>query len=109
MDFPANSFRAFEEPLVWRQDKAPHMTGTFSGVVLHGAPDSQSAGNTLSPQLADPWTVTVERHVALIAGIKVGDTLKRVGIDAETLTVQQIARDAMGWLLTCTANERPPL
>jgi len=106
-DFPPGFFQPFAEPLKWIQDKAPHRTGTFSAVVLHGAPDSQNAGHPLGSLVADPWTVHVSRDVALVADIRVGDRLCRVGIGAEVLTVQQISRDESGWIVVCTSNERP--
>ena len=31
------AFMPLEEPLKWIQDKAPHMSSTFYGVVLQGA------------------------------------------------------------------------
>ena len=31
------AFMPLEEPLKWIQDKAPHMSSTFHGVVLQGA------------------------------------------------------------------------
>ena len=31
------AFMSLEEPLKWTQDKAPHMSSTFYGVVLQGA------------------------------------------------------------------------
>lgn len=96
------------EPLKWRQDKSPHRVGVFRGVVLHGAPDSQNAGHKLGALVADPWVVNVSCRTALVADVAVGDTLTRVGIGAEVLTVQQIARDESGWWLVCTANVRAP-
>ena len=102
-----HAFAPMTEPLKWEQDKAPHRTGTFSAVVLHGAPDSQNAGHPLGPIVADPWAVHVPLSVALVADIRVGDRLCRVGIGAEVLTVQQIGRDDSGWLLVCSVRERP--
>lgn len=102
------AFAPLTEPLHWRQDKSPHKCGTIHGVVLHGAPDSQNAGHPSAAIVADPWTVTVAEKYALVADAVIGDTLRRIGIRGETLTIQQIARDESGWVLTCTANERPP-
>ena len=102
-----HAFAPMAEPLKWEQDKAPHRTGTFRAVVLHGAPDSQNAGHPLGPIVADPWAVHVPLSVALVADIRVGDRLCRVGIGAEVLTVQQIGRDDSGWLLVCSVRERP--
>lgn len=100
------AFEPFLEPLKWVQDKPPHRSGLVSGVVLHGAPDSQGAGHPLAQVVADPWMVSVPLHTAIVADIRVGDRLQRVGIGAEVLTVQAISHDDSGWLLTCTANER---
>ena len=103
----AAAFAPASEPLKWTQDKAPHRTGTFNAVVLHGAPDSQNAGHPLGAIVADPWTVHVSLDTALIADIRVGDRLSRVGIGAEVLTVQQVCREDSGWILVCSVNERP--
>ena len=101
-----HAFAPIMEPLKWTQDKAPHRTGSFSAAVLHGAPDSRSAGHPLGAMVADPWTVQVPLDVALVADIKTGDTLSRVGIGAEVLTIQQIGRDDAGWWLVCSVRER---
>ncbi len=102
-----HAFAPMAEPLKWEQDKAPHRTGTFCAVVLHGSPDSQNAGHPLGSIVADPWAVSVPLSVALVADIRVGDRLRRIGIGAEVLSVQQISRDDSGWLLVCSVRERP--
>ena len=47
-----HAFAPMAEPLKWEQDKAPHRTGTFCAVVLHGSPDSQNAGHPLGSIVA---------------------------------------------------------
>lgn len=101
------AFGKLTEQLKWSQDKSPHRVGVFGGVVLHGAPDSQNTGHPLGALVADPWVVTVPQSTALVADVAVGDTLTRVGLGAEVLTVQQISRDDSGWVLVCSCNERP--
>lgn len=103
------AFGKLTEPLKWRQDKSPHRVGVFGGVVLHGAPDSQNAGHPLGALVADPWVVNISYRTALVADVAVGDTLTRVGIGAEVLTVQEIAQDESGWILVCSANEKGAL
>ena len=96
------------EMLSWRQDKTPHKRGSFRAVVLHGESQSESAGPSRGTVAADPWTVHVPQNVALAAEIATGDTIARLGIAAETLTVQQISQDETGWVLRCTAKMRSP-
>ena len=98
----------FDEPLVWRQDAAPHHEGAFSGQVLQASPDAQNAGNPIAPITADQWSVNVSISVALVAQMKPGDTITRARAPSPCLTIQQIAKTEAGWLLTCTANERSP-
>ena len=103
----AAAFTPLAELVKWRQDKAPHLEGSFNAVVLHGSADSQNAGNPLGTIVADPWTVHVALETALVAEIRVGDRLERSGAGGEVLTVQQVSRDDSGWVLVCSANERP--
>lgn len=102
------AFAPMGEMLAWRQDKAPHKRGSFRAVVLHGESQSESAGASRGAVAADPWTVHVPQGVALAAEIATGDTLSRLGLAAEELTVQQITRDETGWVLRCTAKMRSP-
>ncbi len=104
----AAAMRPMIEPVMWRQDKAPHRKGAFGAVVLHGESQSETAGASRGGFAADPWTVIVPATSALCADVAVGDTLTRLGVDGETLTVQQITRDDTGWTLRCTSEERAP-
>lgn len=107
-DNPA-AFKPFSQPVVWRQDAAPHMRGTFAAIVLQGESQSQSAGPSVDGILADPWNVFVPLTTAIIAHVKIGDTLTIGPAGAETeLTVQQITRTAYDYVIRCTANERAP-
>lgn len=91
----------------WRQDKAPHLEGSFKANVLHGETQSESAGPTRGGVAADPWTVFVRRDVALCAQIAVGDTIELS--DGTVLYVQQISTDPhIGWVIRATANTRAP-
>lgn len=102
---PAAAMRRFLEPLVWREDRSPHRTGTVLGAVTHGAGDSSLAGHPLGEITADPYVVTLDEGVALAASVRVGDTLCRVGCGI-TLSVQQINKSDTGWMLVCSAKER---
>lgn len=94
-------------PVKWRQDKAPHLEGSFKATVLHGETQSESAGPSRAGVAADPWTVMVRREVAVCAQIAVGDTLEL--LDGTTLDVQQISADPhLGWVIRATANMRAP-
>lgn len=107
-DNPA-AYEPLSQPVVWRQDAAPHTRGTFAAVVLQGESQSQAAGSTVEGQLADPWNVFVPLTTAIIAHIKIGDTLTIGPAGAETeLTIQQITRTPFDYVLRCTANERAP-
>lgn len=98
-------FSVMAEMVKWRQDKAPHLEGSFRAVVLHGESQSESAGPSRGGLPADPWTVMVESDVAICVSIAVGDTIELLGGDR--LSVQQITRDsALGWVIRCTANAR---
>ncbi|MBR0196922.1 MAG: hypothetical protein IJQ34_02200 [Kiritimatiellae bacterium] len=94
----------------WREDRAPHRSGTFRAQILQGSTQSQGAGPSLSPVTADQWSVRLppaEAANPLAAYIAIGDELTiAAGL---TLAVQQIARALDGFiLLTCTALERAP-
>ena len=102
------AFEPFSEPVVWRQDAAPHRTGTFNAVVLRGGVDQANAGASAGPLTADVWRVHAPASVALCADIRIGDTLTRVSRKQEVLTVQEIVDDESGWWLNCTADERAP-
>lgn len=102
------AFAPMGEMLSWRQDKAPHKRGSFLAVVLHGESQSDAAGPSRGALPADPWSVHIPHTVALAAEISTGDTLLRLGLGAEVLTVQQITPDEAGWILRCTANMRSP-
>lgn len=101
---------AFGEPIRWRQDKAPHLEGSFEGIVLQASPDSETAGHPQGRVNADQWTVEAPLSVALVAQFRHGDTLCRIAEPgAPVLSIAQIARTEGGWLIGCTANERAPM
>lgn len=102
------AFEPFSEPVVWRQDAAPHRQGTFAAVVLRGGVNQANAGASAAPLTADVWRVHAPATVALCADIRIGDTLTRVNRKQEVLTVQEIVDDESGWWLNCTAEERSP-
>ncbi len=94
-------------PVKWRQDKAPHVEGSFNANVLHGETQSESAGPARAGVAADPWTVFVRHGVAVCANIAVGDTIELP--DGTVLDVQQISPDPhLGWVIRATANMRAP-
>lgn len=102
------AFSPLNEPLVWRQDKAPHLTAAISATVLVGQSQSESAGPSRGTFAADPITVMTDTLPIAALGIKPGDTLtrKRSGI---VLTVQQISKDPdLGCVIVCTANASAP-
>jgi len=103
----AAAFDPMAELVKWRQDKAPHLEGSFMATVLHGESQSESAGPTRGGFAADPWTVVVETNPAECVGMAVGDTLElQSGI---VLDVQQISRDpAFGWVIRATSTARAP-
>jgi len=103
------AFAPMAEPVKWRQDAAPHRSAMMRAVVTRGVVESQSAGPSVARITGDVWTVHVRIGEALVDGICVGDTIERVGIGAEVLTVQQIVKDDAGWWIACTADERSPL
>ena len=99
------AFDAMAEMVKWRQDRAPHLEGSFRAVVLHGESQSESAGPSRGGLPADPWTVMVDSDVAICVSISVGDTIELLGGDR--LSVQQITKDpALGWVIRCTSNAR---
>ena len=110
MDCVFESGAAFDpmaEMVKWRQDKAPHLEGSFMANVLHGESQSESAGPSRGPFAADPWTVFVDSNPAECVGMAVGDTLELQ--DGTVLTVQQISRDPVfGWVIRATSNARAP-
>lgn len=101
------AFEPMDELVKWRQDKAPHLEGSFNAVVVHGESQSESAGSSRGAMAADPWTVIVETNPAECVGMTNGDTLELQ--DGTILTVQQITRDRFfGWVIRCTSNARAP-
>ena len=101
------AFAPMSEMVVWRQDKAPHLTGSFRASVLHGESQSESAGPSRGPAAADPWTLMVDSNPAECVGMAEGDTITLE--DGTVLSVQQVSRDpALGWVVKCTANMRAP-
>ena len=101
------AFEPMDELVKWRQDKAPHLEGSFKANVLHGESQSDSAGPSRGTFAADPWTVIVETNPAECVGMTNGDTLELQ--DGTILTVQQITRDRFfGWVIRCTSNARAP-
>lgn len=101
------AFEPMDELVKWRQDKAPHLEGSFRAVVVHGESQSESAGPSRGAMAADPWTVIVETNPAECVGMTNGDTLELQ--DGTILIVQQITRDRFfGWVIRCTSNARVP-
>ena len=101
------AFEPMDELVKWRQDKAPHLEGSFRAVVVHGESQSESAGPSRSGIAADPWTVIIREHTATCAGMKTGDTLEL--LDGTVLSIQQVTKDAaFGWVVKATANARAP-
>lgn len=101
------AFDPLAELVKWRQDKAPHLEGSFRANVIHGESQAENAGPSRGSFAADPWTVMVENIPAECVQIAIGDTLELM--DGTTLAVQQISRDpALGWVIRCTSNARAP-
>ena len=92
------AFEPLVEPVTWRQDALPHLTGTFNAIVTRGAVDSESAGSSIAPIAADVWSVHAPTACAIAAGVSIGDTLERLNSGA-VLTVQKIIQDESGWWL----------
>lgn len=106
-DMPDEAFSPLSETVKWRQDKAPHLEGSFRAIVVHGESQSESAGPSRGPMAADPWTVMCGTNPAECIGLALGDTLELR--DGTILTVQQVSRDpAFGWVIRCTSNARAP-
>lgn len=104
---PDCAFKPLEEPVKWRQDKAPHLEGSFDALVLHGESQSETAGPSRGGFAADPWTVICGTNPAECVGMALGDTLELMS--GVILTVQQISRDVnFGWVIRCTSNARAP-
>lgn len=103
------AFMPLEEPLKWIQDKAPHMSSTFYGVVLQGAMETQTAGVQAASILADSWTIRLPSKSIIVGKMTIGDTIERACWKSTVLAIQQVYQDATGdfWLL-CTAEERAP-
>lgn len=101
------AFEPMSELVKWRQDKAPHLEGSFNAVVVHGESQSESAGPTRGGFAADPWTLMIDSNPAECVGMVEGDTITLE--DGTVLSVQQVSRDpALGWVVRCTANMRAP-
>ena len=101
------AFEPMAELVKWRQDKAPHLEGSFKATVLHGESQSESAGPSRGSFAADPWTIVVESNPAECVGMANGDTIELK--DGTILDVQQISRDpAFGWVIRATSTARAP-
>ena len=101
------AFEPLVEPVVWRQDAAPHLTGTFNAIVTRGSVETQNAGASIAPLTADAWSVHAPTACAIAAEVRIGDTIERLNSGA-ILTVQVIIQDESGWWLHCSADERSP-
>lgn len=101
------AFEPMGEFVKWRQDKPPHLAGSFTASVLHGESEAESAGPSRGSFAADPWTVICSTLDAECVGMAVGDTLElQSGV---VLSVQQVSRDpAFGWVIRATAKARAP-
>lgn len=108
-DFYSHAASPFKEPLVWVQDKAPHLTGTFDGVVLQGAAETQSAGVPTDYIIADSYTIHVGLGDMLVEKFEIGDTIQRECWKNAVLSVQRVFKDETGFWVLCTAEERSPL
>lgn len=107
LKFPEGAFTPMREAVLWRQDAASHLSGSFDATVLHGESQSESAGPSRGQFAADPWTVMCESNPAECVCMAVGDTLELT--DGTVLNVQQISRDPVfGWVIRCTSDERSP-
>lgn len=101
------AFDPLAELVVWRQDKSPHLEGTFKATVVHGESQADNAGHVRGGTAADPWSVICSSNPAECVGIESGDTLTLLG--GTVLTVQQISKDpAFGWVMKCTSDMRGP-
>lgn len=108
-DFDSKALNPFKEQLVWRQDKTPHITSSFDGVVLQGAPETPSAGVQAGYLLADSYTVHVALSQLLVDKFTIGDTISRECWKTTILNIQRVLKDETGYWILCTAEERAPL
>ena len=108
-DFDSKATKPFKESLVWTQDKTPHMNGTFDGVVLQGAAETQTAGIQTGYLLADIYTIHVALSQLIVDKFEVGDTISRGCWKTTILNVQRVLEDETGYWILCTAEERAPL
>lgn len=101
------AFEPMDELVKWRQDKSPHLEGSFKATVLHGETQSDSAGPSRGTFAADPWSIVCGSNPAECVGLAVGDTLElKSGI---VLNVQQISPDPVfGWVIRATSKARAP-
>ena len=94
--------------VLWTEDGGDNRRGTFKAQVLEGESQSASAGPTLDPIAANPWTVRVPESNpdnVLAALVKMGDELTIA--PGVTLTVQQVTKAMDGYLvMRCTENVR---
>jgi hypothetical protein len=100
------AFKPMTETVSWRQDAAPHKSAGFKAVVLQGSGESSSAGHSAEPVSANAWSVIVPAFEAIITDIKIGDTIRRM--DGNILTVQQVTRGDVEWIISCTSEMRAP-
>ena len=104
------AFAPMLEDVLWTEDAAPHRSGTIRAAVFQGASQSANAGPSLAGVVADPWTLSVPLSTALAADIKMGDSITLAPHrGGAVLSVQQITRTAMWYIITATAEERAPL
>lgn len=102
-----NAFEPLAEEVKWTEDAYPHKSGIFRAVVCRGTVDTDGAAGV--GITGDVWTLNADTGTALCAGIRVGDTVERLGVNAATLTVQKTVSDDGGWWIICTAAERSPM
>lgn len=81
------AFMPLEEPLTWVQDKAPHMTSTFYGVVLQGAMETMTAGVQTARLVADSWSVRIPAKSLAVDKMSIGDTIERGCWKSTVLTI----------------------
>ena len=104
------AFAPMLEDVLWEEDAAPHRRGTIRAAVFQGASQSPSAGPSLDGIPADPWTLQVPISTALAVNIKMGDSITLAPHrGGAVLSVQQITRTAMWYIIIATAEERAPL
>lgn len=103
------AFAPMLEDVLWQEDAVPHRRGTFKAAIFQGESQSSGAGPTLDGVTADPWNIRVPIFTALVANIKLGDSLflgaKHGGV---VLTVQQITPTPNWYNIRATASERAP-